>query len=106
MRGHIEMWPLRRRLARAGFVTHQFSYASLGSDISAQTQDLAALIATLDNRPFHIVAHSLGGIVAIDTLLAHGTRHAQRVVTLGSPLAGSAVAQKLAINPALRWVLG
>jgi pimeloyl-ACP methyl ester carboxylesterase len=106
MRGHIDMWPLRRRLRQAGFVTHQFSYASLGSDISTQTQDLAALIGTLDDRPFHIVAHSLGGIVAIDTLQTHGTGHAQRVVTLGSPLAGSAVARKLAMSPRLRWLLG
>jgi len=106
MRGHIEMWPLRRRLRRAGFVPHQFSYPSLGSDIRAQTRGLAALIATLDHRPFHIVAHSLGGIVAVDTLLRHGSGHAQRLVTLGSPLTGSAVAHKLALNPRLRWVLG
>jgi pimeloyl-ACP methyl ester carboxylesterase len=106
MRGHIDMWPLRRRLRRAGFVTHQFSYPSLDSDIRAQAQGLAALIETLDDRPFHIVAHSLGGIVAIDTLLTHGTGHAQRVVTLGSPLAGSAVARKMAMSPRLRWLLG
>jgi len=106
MRGHIDMWPLRRRLRGAGFVTHQFSYPSLAGDIRARTQGLAALIGTLGDRPFHIVAHSLGGIVAIDTLLTHGTGHAQRVVTLGSPLAGSAVARKLAGSLGLRWVLG
>ena len=48
----------------------------------------------------HVVAHSLGGVVALAALRDHPDARVRRVVLLGSPLAGSASGRSLA---AKRW---
>jgi pimeloyl-ACP methyl ester carboxylesterase len=48
----------------------------------------------------HLVAHSLGGVVALATLRDHPDPRVRRIVLLGSPLAGSAGGRSLA---ARRW---
>ena len=106
MRGHLEMWPLRQRLRRAGFVPQQFSYASLALPAERNVERLAEVLDRLDGRPYHLVAHSLGGIIAMMALQRHGHAGLQRVVALGAPLNGSAVAQRLNRSAATRWVLG
>ena len=106
MRGHLEMWPLRRRLANAGFAPQQFSYASLRQPLASITTQLSAMIDALQGRRYHLVAHSLGGIIVMETLHRHGCAALQRVVTLGSPLTGSAVARQMDRNALSRWPLG
>ena len=106
MRGHLEMWPLRRRLADAGFAPHQYSYPSLFHAIEDNSAGLWTMIEALQGRPFHLVAHSLGGIVVMQTLHRHGHAALQRVVTLGSPLTGSATARRMDRHALSRWPLG
>lgn len=106
MRGHLDMWPLRRRLSRAGFQPQQFSYPSLRKPLQANAELLQQTIARLDGEPFHLVAHSFGGIVVIETLRRHDHAGLQRVVTLGSPLTGSSIATTIASRTATRWMLG
>jgi pimeloyl-ACP methyl ester carboxylesterase len=106
MRGHLEMWPLRRHLAAAGFAPQQFSYPSLRQPIEVNSSSLAAMIATLNGRRYHLVAHSLGGIVVMETLRRHGSAGLQRIVTLGSPLTGSGVAHSMNRHALTRWPLG
>ena len=106
MRGHLEMWPLRRRLRDAGFAPQQFSYSSLRQPLATISRQLTTMIETLQGRPFHLVAHSLGGIVVMEALQRHGTAGLQRIVTLGSPLTGSAVARRMDRHALTRWPLG
>lgn len=106
MRGHLEMWPLRRRLHDGGFQPYQFSYSSLRHPLPVITRQLWAKIQTLQGQPFHLVAHSLGGIIVMETLHRHGTAGLRRIVTLGSPLTGSAVARRMDRHALTRWPLG
>lgn len=106
MRGHLEMWPLRQRLSRAGFEPRQFSYSSVRQTLAATSAQLWAAIEALHGHPFHLVAHSLGGIIVIETLHRYGTAGLQRVVTLGSPLTGSLVARRMDRHALTRWPLG
>jgi len=106
MRGHADMWPLRRHLRSAGFTPQQFSYPTALKSLQANADLLQQTIAQLDGEPFHLVAHSYGGIVVMETLRRHGHAGLQRVVALGSPLTGSAAAARMASHRSTRWMLG
>lgn len=61
-----------------------------------------ALAERLRSRPAqHLVAHSLGGLIALQTLRRESDLGVQRVVCLGSPLCGSRAATGLS-----RWGFG
>ncbi|HEV8695005.1 MAG TPA: alpha/beta fold hydrolase, partial [Lysobacter sp.] len=47
------------------------------------------LVETLAREPTHMLAHSLGGLVALEALRQHPELPVQRVVCMGSPLRGS-----------------
>ena len=106
MRGWVDMLPLRRRLTRAGFTPHQFSYPSLTASVDDNADRLWHCMQALGDRPLHLVAHSLGGIIVMTALHRHGNGRVQRIVTLGSPLTGSHVAQSLQSRPLLGRALG
>ena len=54
------------------------------------------LVESLRRGPAHLVAHSLGGLVALQALREAPDLRVARVVCLGSPLCGSAAAAGLA----------
>ena len=64
-----------------------------------QAQRFAKLLQQLENDPtvgeFHIVAHSMGGVVARQALLDHRPTKLKRFLMLATPNKGSAVARKL-----------
>lgn len=92
------------RLREAGFQTETFGYHSI---IGGQDTVQSALAQRLrDGDPAHIVAHSLGGLLALETLSAQPRISPGRVVCLGVPLSGSGAAESLAGRPLLRWWLG
>ena len=66
---------------------------------------LARQISSIGERPVHLLAHSLGGLVAAETLNRHPELPAGRLVCLGSPIAGSAAARGLAQHR-LAWIAG
>jgi pimeloyl-ACP methyl ester carboxylesterase len=87
---------LAARLRAAGFNVAQFDYASIQSTFAEHHDRLDRLIESLDG-PLHMVGHSLGGVLALDYLGRRSRHNARvgRVVCLGSPLNGSALAQRL-----------
>lgn len=54
----------------------------------------------------HIVAHSLGGIIALQMLTSYTDLPRGRLVTLGTPAKGSLVAQRLSQHRLLRLLIG
>lgn len=92
------------RLRDAGFSTETFGYHSIIGGSEAVQDALAERLVR--GGPVHLVAHSLGGLLALETLARHGRLAVSRVVCLGTPLCGSGAAESLAQRPMLRWWLG
>ena len=88
---------LAARLARAGYTTSLFGYPTVRQGPDEAVPRLADCLRA---QRAHIVAHSLGGLVALETLHRHHGVPVGRVVCLGSPLHGSAAAEGLAHH---RW---
>ena len=85
------------RLAAAGFEPELFAYPTVRRGPDEAIPRLAARLAA---GTAHVVAHSLGGLVALATLQRHRGVPVGRVACLGSPLHGSAAATGLAHH---RW---
>lgn len=99
----VSMAILDSRLRQAGFSTSRIGYASVQG---GPKRAMPALVGQARHGPCHVVAHSLGGLVALATLDAHPDLPVQRVVCLGSPLCGSAAAHGMTRLPLLRSTLG
>ena len=104
--GPWSMRLLARRLRRGGFRTHFFRYRTRRDSLERHAHDLRALIGDAGERPPHIVAHSLGGLVTLKLLAEAPELEAARVVLLGSPLNGSVVSRKAARIPGGRRLIG
>ncbi|GAB2490501.1 alpha/beta hydrolase [Arenimonas alkanexedens] len=95
MRG-LTMLPLARRLRARGFSTEIFDYASLLHGPAPSVDRLAARLLARPGGPVHLVGHSLGGLVALETASSWHGLPPGRIVCLGSPLAGSGAARGMA----------
>ena len=93
-------------LERRGHRTRRLSYDFLSRSPAENADALREQILALGERPVHLVAHSLGGIVALHLLSRHPELAIDRVVLLGSPVRGSGVARRVHGNPLLRPLLG
>lgn len=92
MRSISMLW-LANRLRGQGFDTELFGYYSLLQDTDAV---IARLAETLREAPgTHVVAHSLGGLLALRAAEHVGVDRVGRIVCLGSPLAGSQAAASI-----------
>lgn len=92
---------LRRRLREAGFHTELFDYASVFGRGERGVERLCRRVQAQRARTVHLVGHSMGGLLALQSLQYLPQRLSGRVVCLGSPLNGSAVARRVE-----RWPLG
>lgn len=91
-----------RQLRKAGHAPHIFSYATVAGGPEAA---VPALLQAL-REPCDILAHSLGGLVAVRALQQQPDLPVRRVVCLGSPLRGSAAATGMARLPLGAKTLG
>lgn len=97
---------LARRLRRDGFDVHIFSYPTVSCDLRENAYALHRFIARLSPPVLHLVGYSLGGLV-IRALFQHFPHQPPgRVVTLGTPHTGSAIAERFARHPRFRRWLG
>jgi pimeloyl-ACP methyl ester carboxylesterase len=94
--GRAWLGPLAWRLRRDGFRVARFSYSTAFGGAEAALPRLQRRIEQLAPRgPVALVGHSLGGLIALHALRGPPHLPVTRVVCLGSPLTGSAVAQAL-----------
>lgn len=102
----LDMVLLKRRLKKSGFQTRYFCYSSIRTSIPLIAERLATDLTHLENddavKRFHLVTHSMGGIVARAAFEKTPFAKAGRVVTLTPPNRGSHVARLL--GSPLNWI--
>jgi pimeloyl-ACP methyl ester carboxylesterase len=99
------MIPMKRRLERCGYSAHAFSYSSLGCNLRQNAELLARYVDSLGAETVHIVAHSLGGLVALSAA-EHLTSGRGRYVLLGTPFVDCYSGRRLHRSRPGRWLLG
>ena len=112
MTGHESLLMRRelKRLLDAEAVV--FSYRSVADDVAANAAALAQFLRAVESEQIHLVGHSLGGLVILKFLEHESARPSAprlppgRVVLMGSPLQGIAVARSLSRFPLLKAALG
>jgi pimeloyl-ACP methyl ester carboxylesterase len=97
---------LAQALGGEGYATETFDYHSMRGTLPEHVAALAERVAATDGATVHLVAHSLGGIVALHYLQGERDRRLGRVVLLGSPVGGSQAARALGNWPAGELLLG
>ncbi|HEX7769851.1 MAG TPA: alpha/beta hydrolase [Dokdonella sp.] len=105
MRGITLQW-LARRLRASGYSVETVDYASVFRGIAPAVEDLRERMRARDAEAVHLVGHSLGSLVALEATRGVRGLPDGRVVCLGPPLRGSAVARGLAAIPGGRLLLG
>ena len=105
MRG-FTLVKLRRRLERAGFSVEIFDYGSVFHRPVVSIEKLLRRAKLSKSKKVHFVGHSLGGLMVLQALQKEPDSATGRVVCLGSPLRGSAVARGLGKLPGGSFVVG
>lgn len=101
--GYEAAW-LAHRLRGEGIGLERFRYASRRE---SPTKAAARLAEDLRQAPdTHVIAHSLGGPVTLMALAEVQSHWQGRAVLLGSPLAGSEYARRVAARRGGNWLLG
>jgi len=104
--------PQARMLRRAGFETRELGYDSWGKSLNELCDRLAPRVARIaasaanNNSPVHFVGHSMGGLVIRALLSRQRPANLGHVVMLGTPNAGSELADFVDSWPVLRPILG
>lgn len=104
--GALGLVLLKRRLSRAGFECRTFTYPTLRRSLAVNARALHHFARSLDADELDFVGHSLGGLVILRMLDEFGGLPPGRVVLLGSPVRGSAVAGQAADRPLIRPLVG
>ena len=97
MHGALMRW-MARRITRAGYEVHCYTYPSVRVSMAENARRLAAFCEALAVRRLHLVGHSLGGLLIARMLdeVVHTTRlDIGRVVLLGAPFVDSFAARRL-----------
>ena len=102
----LAMWRLRQRVRRAGHAARVYSYPSVRCDLRENARALAQNLRTLGADRVHLVAHSMGGIVALNAAALLPPAAVGRVVLIGTPFTESFAARQLERSRAGRRLLG
>ena len=97
---------LRHRLERAGYAVDVFDYASVFRGPEASIELLLQRVRAKKSKKVHFVGHSLGGLIALHALRHDPDATHGRIVCIGSPLRGSAVARGIASLPGGSLLIG
>lgn len=102
----LYLYPLAKRLSTQGYRTICLSYRSLQDSPSKTLHYLQHYVESLEAETIHFVGHSLGGLLIQRLLKKYPKQKPGGVVALGTPFAGSIVAQRLYDHQLGRYLLG
>jgi pimeloyl-ACP methyl ester carboxylesterase len=102
----VAMSLLGRRLRAREFQPIGFSYPSVRRTLDENADALWHACERVPGPTVHFVGHSLGGIVILRMMRRHGWTRPGRVVALGSPFLGSAIALRRSERPFGRRIVG
>ncbi len=102
----LELRWLGRQLERGGFRVRYFRYRSWSGSLDRAAAQLRRFVERQGEGLFHLLGHSLGGIVIARMLERGDPAGLGRIVLLGSPQQGSALAAVLERCRAGRFLLG
>jgi pimeloyl-ACP methyl ester carboxylesterase len=105
MRGLV-LIPLQRWLCAEGFAVRRFSYPSWGGGVNDNVRLLTTFVNESPADVIHLVAHSLGGLVALKLLSQQPDARIRRVVLMGTPFAGCHCGVTVAATPLLAALVG
>jgi len=97
---------LRNRVEAAGFAVEMFDYGSVFHQPDVSAERLLRRVTSGPDGKVHFVGHSLGGLVALQAARCAPDLVGGRIVCLGSPLRGSAVARGIGRLPGGPFFLG
>ncbi len=97
---------LARRIGSEGFATQTWSYPSMRLTLSENAERFAQHCRDAALPRLNIVAHSMGGLVALRMLELAPDIRCERLLMLGSPYADSASARRLRQFPGGDLLLG
>ena len=97
---------MRRRLEHCGYTVHAYSYSSVRLTLSEIAERVGRYCNDLGARKLHLVGHSMGGLVALQTAALVPHEYRGRLVLVGTPYAGSFSGRRLAHLPGGRRLLG
>ena len=101
-----ELLYIRYKLWRQGYKVYQFHYSSIFKSPEENATKLYQFASSIEAPAIHFVAHSLGGIVINHLFQQYEIKQPGKVVMVGTPLNGSAVAIYLNKNIFLKYLLG
>ena len=93
-------------LSAEGFAVHRFSYPSMQGGMNDNVQLLSNCINNTAGSSIHLVAHSLGGLVALKMLSHEPDVRIRSLVLLGTPYKGCHCGLTLAKTPLLKAIVG
>lgn len=102
----IELFYIRYKMWRQGYHVIIFHYQSLLKTPEYNAKKLLKWMNKIQEPTVHFVAHSLGGIVLTHLFANSKVDKPGKVVMLGTPINGSALAQALAKKKILKNLLG
>jgi len=98
--------PHQRWLRAEGFAVRRFSYPSWRGGLADNVRLLSSFVNETSGPVMHLVAHSLGGLVALKMLSQEPDARIRRAVLLGTPYAGCHCGFALAAHPVLATLVG
>lgn len=102
----LELRWLGQQLETCGFKVCYFRYSSWSGTLGSASAELRRFAEQQGRGVVHLVGHSLGGIVIAKMLEEGELRNLGRIILLGSPQQGNALAAVLERNLVGRFMLG
>jgi len=102
----FDMALLRRRVHKCGFNVQQFHYSTVRKTPYEAAIKLHDSLHKIEEKPIHIVAHSLGGLVVRHLLHQHPKQIDGKIINLGTPHRGSQIAELFTHSRLGRALLG
>ena len=99
-------WFLRNALRSESVPVHLFGYASIRRSLDENARSLQSFLHKLPGEQIDFIAHSLGGLLLLHYFTLEQNPRVGRVVLMGTPLQGSAIARTSAQFAALKPLLG